>query len=164
MVVGIDVGLTGGLAALGTTLKTARCMPIIPGSRKGSRKGSKNELDIDEVVNWIRELAKTHAIRLVVIERQRSMPKQGVTSMFRLGEVYGALQGVVRALGLPMLKVQPKDWKDVVLRGTAKDKPAAIQHVRGRYPGIDMDVGKRKVIYHDGMADAVCIAEYGWGL
>ena len=57
--------------------------------------------------------------------------------------------------------VTPQAWKAAILAGTPKDKTAAIQHVDRVYPSLNIDVGTKKVIYHDGVADAVCLAEYG---
>lgn len=46
-----------------------------------------------------------------LIEKQQAMPKQGVSSMFTLGEGYGFLQATVMTLGLPLDFVRPAEWK-----------------------------------------------------
>lgn len=160
-VAGIDVGIGGGLSVLSDKIKAAIPMPIFKGVESASK------IDVVSVKQWIQRMYDAHVAAggmqctpTVVIEVQRPMPKQGVTSMFHLGESYGLLQGVAIISGWPMRLVQPKSWKNVVLEGTAKDKTAAIEFVRAKYPGIELNVGVRKVIYHDGMADAVCIADY----
>ena len=164
LAIGVDVGIGGGLAALSDKVKQAIPMPIF----EGTKGGSPSKIDIVGVMKWIQSMELAHrmaggspCLPTVVIEIQRAMPKQGVTSMFHLGESYGLLQGMPLALGWPVKLVQPKAWKAVVLAGTAKDKTAAIEFARSKYPDIDLNVGVRKVIYHDGMADAVCIADYG---
>jgi len=63
------------------------------------------------VVSMLRSLSYGPDIALVLIEKQQSMPKQGVSSTFTLAEGYGLLQGVVMALGLPMDFVRPAEWK-----------------------------------------------------
>lgn len=164
MTIGIDVGIGGGLAALSDKIQMAAPMPIF----EGTKGGSPSKIDIMGVKYWVENAIKAHqmsggapVVPVFVIEIQRAMPKQGVTSMFHLGESYGLLQGLPLALGWPLKLVQPKAWKAVVLNGTPKDKTAAIEFVRAKFPKIDLNVGVRKVIYHDGMADAVCIADYG---
>jgi Holliday junction resolvasome RuvABC endonuclease subunit len=97
---------------------------------------------------------------LIAIEAQQAMPKQGLVSTMHLGESFGILQGIVIGLQLPLVLVKPKQWKKTVLADTPMDKSAAINYVIQRYPKIDMNVGTRKVIYHDGIADAVCIADH----
>lgn len=160
-VVGVDVGIGGGLAVLSDKLTRSTPMPIFKGVESASK------IDIVGVKKWIEDAVVAYVmagggnvIPTVVIEIQRPMPKQGVTSMFHLGESFGLLQALPLTMGWPLRLVQPKSWKNVVLEGTAKDKTAAIEYVRAKYPNIDINVGVRKVIYHDGMADAVCIADY----
>lgn len=160
-VVGIDVGIGGGLAVLSDRLKAATEMPIFKGVESASK------IDAVGVRKWIEDNYRAYVaaggppcIPTVVIEIQRAMPKQGVTSMFHLGESFGLLQGVPLMMNWTTRLVQPKSWKNVVLEGTAKDKTAAIEYVRAKYPDLNLNVGVRKIIYHDGMADAVCIADY----
>lgn len=96
----------------------------------------------------------------VYIEKAQAMPGQGVASMFNYGKGFGLILGVCEALGIPYRLITPQAWKKVVLSGTAKDKDAAVNFVRRAYPGVNLTPG-RKQKPHDGMADAVCIAEYG---
>lgn len=173
--IGIDVGIAGGLALLGDTVASTVEMPIIPGtpSKVKGKRGSPSKLDGQAIRAWLLssiELfevptagALDRAIRntVICIEKQQAMPKQGLVSTFHLGESYGILQGIAMGLQIPIMLIGPKQWKKVVLANTQMDKTAAIDYVRNRYPTIDLDVGKRKEIFHDGMADAVCIADYG---
>lgn len=68
--------------------------------------------------------------------------------------------GIVEAAGIPYRLVTPQAWKKRVLAGTTKDKDAAISFVRRAYPTIDLTPGKKRTP-HDGIADAVCLAEWG---
>ena len=141
-------------------------MPIIQGTpKKGSQRGSKSKIDIVGVRRWIQDvmtIARPDDSPVVILEIQHPMAKQGVTSMFHLGESYGMLEALPQVMGWGLVQVQPQRWKGEILAGTTKDKTAAIQWCLGRYPGLDLNVGVRKVINHDGMADAACIAQYGW--
>jgi len=93
------------------------------------------------------------------IEKAQAMPKQGVVSMFNYGMGFGELKGLLTGLGVPYKEIQPQRWKKDILQGTKKDKGAAIKYCQMAYPTIDLTPG-RKTKPHDGIADAVCIAEY----
>lgn len=170
--IGIDIGVAGGLACIANNYARVIEMPIF----KGTKGGSKSKTDIVGVNNWISDRImdvtkvsgyqeKGHDILhgeiCVTMEAVHAMPGQGVTSMFHFGESYGMLQAMALINGWKLNLVTPQAWKKDILAGTPKDKTAAVQHVRAMYPALDLNVGKKKVIYHDGMADAVCLAEYG---
>lgn len=165
LVFGIDVGIGGGLAAIGNKVRKAIQMPIF----EGTAGGTKSKIDVLGVRDWINRAVLEETppgsvapIPYVALEIQGAMPGQGVVSMFHLGESYGLLQATIIMAGWNLYQVRPQAWKKVVLAGTQKDKTAAIEYVRTTHPEIDINVGVRKIIYHDGMADAICIADYQW--
>lgn len=144
--VGIDPGLKGGVAFLPSGQDPyAYPMPVLG-----------KEIDIPTLIDWFRPIERP----LVVIERAQAMPAQGVRSMFNYGKGYGKILGALEALSISYLTPTPHQWKRLVLAGTSRDKTAAIEHVRRRYPSVDLCPGRRKA-YSDGMADAMCLAEYG---
>ena len=154
MVCGIDVGLNGAIAFLSKDKQIAYRMPLLG-----------KDLNIHRFV----ELLNEYKPELVIIEHQQAFPKQGVVGVFRLGYHYGALSSAIIVAGYPIQTVRPKLWKDRVLKGTKKDKAAAIKYVMRKYPNLEL-VGyekRRKKEIPDGVADAICIAEYGlkeiWG-
>jgi crossover junction endodeoxyribonuclease RuvC len=144
-VIGIDPGQHGAVAFLNGDLAEAIPTPL-----------NGKEIDGRELAAWL-YLRKPG---LIVIEKVGAMPRQGVSSTFKFGRNFGMLLGVVEALGLPYRLVTPQAWKKVVLAGTSRDKLAAIEHVHRAYPAIDLTPGRRRTP-HDGIADAVCLAEYG---
>lgn len=147
IVVGIDPGLKGGYAILSNDgALSASPLPVVGG-----------DIAVREIMDEIDVLGPPD---LVVIERVHSMPAQGVKSTFTFGKGFGRLTGMVEGARWPLLLVNPTTWKKVVLHGTAKDKPAACAHVRGRYPNVALIPPSCRV-EHDGVADAVCIAEWG---
>ncbi|GAJ23912.1 unnamed protein product [marine sediment metagenome] len=91
------------------------------------------------------------------------MPAQGVASSFRFGEQLGIIRGLCRGLKLSVTLVTPQRWKKIILDGYDKgDKSSAIQYVKDKHPGLLPKVNKQTL---SGMADAVCLAEYGaWHL
>ncbi|MFJ5538565.1 RuvC family protein [Vreelandella titanicae] len=146
MIIGIDPGQGGGISYIAPSGGAGgRPMPL-----------TGKEIDGHGVTAMLRELCPS----VVFIEKVHAMPKQGVSSTFKFGMGYGLVIGVCEALGIPYRLVTPQAWKKVVLAGTTKDKDAAVSFVRRAYPGVDLTPGKKRVP-HDGIADAVCIAEFG---
>jgi crossover junction endodeoxyribonuclease RuvC len=151
-VFGIDPGKAGGFAVGGTTLRDIRGykMPIVGG-----------EIDIAPIAKAIRETSSDPKKVLVIIEKVHAMPGQGVSSTFSFGCGYGKLIGMCQALNVAFDLVLPNAWKKVVLAGTTKDKQAAIDYVNRIHTEVDLvPQGCRKP--HDGIADAVCLVEWGF--
>ena len=146
MIVGIDPGKAGGIAYIDPAGgATARPMPV-----------AGKEIDGHELANALRGLV----IDTVIVEKAQAMPGQGVTSMFNYGAGFGKILGVLDTLGVAYRLVTPQQWKKVVLAGTPKDKAAAVAFCRRAYPGVSLTPGRKRTP-HDGMADALCMAEYG---
>jgi len=119
----IDPGLSGAACILeqinGVTVLTSILdLPIIG-------EGPKRRLDAVTFARWLTDHAPWHAY----IENGRSMPRQGVSSMFRYGRVCGAVEGVVAAARIPITMVEPNVWKKHLrLNGSKEDaKLRAIQ-------------------------------------
>lgn len=145
-IISVDPGLKGALVAI--TEDDTIAYTTMPVSGK--------EIDLPTVAQWI----KTMNPQLVVIEKVGSMPKQGLASTFKFGKGYGAIQGICAALNVPIELVTPQRWKKTVLAGTKKDKSAAIAYCRRAFPEIDL-VQPRCRTPHDGVADALCILQFG---
>ena len=144
--VAVDPGLKGGIAALhGDGSITAVPMPV-------AGKG----LDLAAIAGIIRD----NAPAWIIVEKVGAMPGQGVTSMFTFGMGYGAVQGIAAALSVPVELVTPQRWKSTVLHGTAKDKASAIAYCRRVFPSVPL-VPPRCRSPHDGLADSLCLLEYG---
>ena len=155
IVIGVDPGKKGGLCFM------RRGEGILDALRMQMHG---RDISYDALIGFIRkvecELQKPRCEdMLVVIEKVHSMPAQGSKSTFTFGEGYGRLKGVCEALRVPFQLVTPQAWKKEVLQGTDKSKEAAIEWVKMRYPAVDLARGGR--VDSDGIADAVCIAEYG---
>lgn len=74
---------------------------------------------------------------------------------------YGMIIMSLTASQIRYETVKPQTWKADILKGTAKDKEAAIEYVARKHPQVDLTPGKMRKP-HDGIADSVCIAEYGY--
>ena len=152
IILGIDPGNSGGLAIITESDGVVPfVMPVL--------KGKKTTIDLQSVVDIMWTFIEQGKDRIAVIEKVHSMPKQGGASIFSFGYGYGAIIGILTALKIPYLNPTPQQWKKVVREGTNKDKIAAINFVKNRYPDVDMKPGK-KTVDDDGIADAVCLAYY----
>lgn len=140
---GIDPGSKGGWAVLGDD-QDAGAMPMVG-----------KEIDAYALAAVLNKYRPS----LVVVERAQAMPRQGVSSMFNYGKGFGKILGVLEAGCWSHQLVTPQQWKRSVLAGTAKDKFAAINHCHRRYPMVDLVPGRARKP-QDGIADAVCMAEY----
>lgn len=160
-ILAIDPGLKGGIAWGNDSV--VQTMPM-PANDVG--------LDLGKIV----ELFLVFEPELIVIEHVQNMPgedsegnhtqKNGASAMFRFGQGYGALQGIVmtyRQINLNIPKIfypTPQQWKRVILPGRTKGKQGAIDYCKTQFPHINLILpGCRKE--HDGMADAICLLRYG---
>tara|TARA_Y100001970_G_scaffold139877_1_gene172166 strand:- start:3369 stop:3857 length:489 start_codon:yes stop_codon:yes gene_type:complete len=150
-IIGIDPGLSGGIAVL-DDLKIFEIfdMPIMSEGKK-----NKNQLNSAQLVNIIKKhiiLGKT----FVIVEQVSAMPGQGVTSMFNFGQTFGSIKGIAAALNLPIFYVRPNKWKKhFELINSSKD--ASRTKVIEMYPSISGRLSKKKDV---NKADAILIARY----
>ena len=154
--IGIDVGLKGAIAILQEGAPPdVRAMPLLPGKRQR----------IDE--RQVRDLLAGTQLRepFAVLEEHRPFlkPRQrqpGAYALFRLGEKYGFIRGLLVALVIPFEEVAPRKWQKVY--GISKETKVQSIEMAGRlFPGVDLRATSRCRKLHDGMADALLMAEYG---
>jgi hypothetical protein len=152
LVCGIDLGLEGGVAFMDLAGDEvwAAAMP----TRKNSHGGK--DVDVLALRVILRDQTRDRGcerLTRVVIEHTHAFGKERPKSIFSFGRGTGRVQALLELEGYGYEEVQPTAWKKVVLAGTKRDKAAAIGWVRGRWPRL-MTQDK------DGIADAVCLAEY----
>lgn len=151
IIVGIDPGLKGGIAVFEDgKLSKVKAMPTF----------EEKSMDFGSIVEDLR------AADAVVLEEQFIKPTGGMAQrgMAKTMRNFGNLEGILRGLGVPHQVVKSQLWKGKVLKGTAKDKTAAIAYVQARYPAVSLMAKPRSRVPSDGMAEAVCIGEYGLSL
>ena len=150
-IIGIDPGLSGGIAIL-DDLKVFDFfdMPIMSEGKK-----NKNQLNSAQLVNII----KKHIVSgntFVIVEQVSAMPGQGVTSMFNFGQTFGSIKGICAALNLPIFYVRPAKWKKhFELINSSKD--ASRTKVIEMYPSLSNQLAKKKDV---NKSDAILIARY----
>ena len=144
--VAFDPGKKGGIAKLVNGTFDAIPMPI-----------AGKDLDFQVIIQLLESIEPDKAI----VEQQHSRPGMGGAMMFQMGVGYGLILGALKALKVPTEIVTPQAWKKEVLAGTPKDKDAAIAYCKHAFPSVSLLATERSKKPHDGMADALCILEYG---
>ena len=151
-IIGIDPGLSGGIAIL-DDLKIFDIydMPIMSEGKK-----NKNQLNSAQLVNIIKNNIIPSGDTFLIVEQVSAMPGQGVTSMFNFGQTFGSIKGICAALNLPIFFVRPAKWKKHFdLINSSKD--ASRTKVIEMYPSISPRLSKKKDV---NKADAILIARY----
>jgi len=151
-IIGIDPGQSGAIA----WIKGKKVKAVMMPTQKMTK--TKNELDGQTIC----KLLKKHKVDHVFIEKVHSMPQQGVSSTFTFAKGYGILIGICTALEMPFTLVTPQAWKKVICAGMPKgSKDISIIVAKRLWPKINLYPTSRCTKESDGMADALCIAEYG---
>lgn len=151
-VLGIDPGVSGAIAlydtdTLALDVHDVPVLKVLTGARK-----ARNELDVASIFQIIQELAPDRAF----IEQVGAMPGQGVVSMFRFGDAFGVLRGVVTGAQIPLDYVRPQEWQKLVRMPRGDD--AGRLRVNQLFPKSS-NLFKRKLDHN--RADAALIAYAG---
>ena len=94
---------------------------------------------------------------MAVLEHVGAMPGQGVTSMFSFGENFGYLKGLLEAFEIPYELVRPQRWKkELGISG----KNQSVEVCKRLFPGVSLRKEERSRKDHDGMAEALLMAEF----
>jgi hypothetical protein len=151
-IIAIDPGLKGGLATYTPQEGlNVRRMPL----------NEDRKFDIKLVAEFLSEQSRDAT---VVIERQHSMPKQGVASTFTTGFNFGQLVGLAVGMGFTVEVVSARTWKGALLPDPAdrRGKEGTIRFVQERWPDTSF-IPPRCRSVHDGLADAAAIVAYWIG-
>jgi crossover junction endodeoxyribonuclease RuvC len=156
MILGIDPGLTGGLAIIKDdgSLFTYAVMPSYKVQTK--RGGSHRHIDIRVLDLWME--GRLDVIDRCYLELAASRPGQGAQSTFKFGQVFGAIEAVLVLRKIPYQLVHPATWSCKIHAGiskTIKPKDRSKMVMKRMYPNLVNDV------VHDGVIDAFLIAQWG---
>lgn len=167
-VIGIDPGLDGGIASieLGSIGEPVNVVVI----RMPTKPGPAGRRDVDgcEVSAFLEDVNYHGTILSVAVESVHSMPRQGVTSAFNFGKGYGKILGIIESLEISLQEPTPVQWQKLVLAGMKtkatkskrRDKNTSIRFVLNQFPKVNLKATDRSKTLHDGMAEAICLAEY----
>lgn len=159
-VIGIDPGLSGGLAFYNTDKLIVYPTPVHTLKfTKNGKKSTRKEMSLDSVRELLAEYdGVTFQIECAYLEHVTAMPGQGVTGMFRFGQNFGQWQGILAGLGIRTVLVRPQTWKASL--GLTRSKSTSLEMARELWPDNAEDSFRLKK--HDGMAEAALIAKYGY--
>jgi crossover junction endodeoxyribonuclease RuvC len=102
-VLAVDPGLSGAAAVLDRQGDIVDAFDL-PATGEGPRR----RIDTANLADLIRARAP---YAFAIVEQVGARPGQGVSSMFRFGQAYGTILGVIGALAIPVRHVSPAKWK-----------------------------------------------------
>ena len=157
MIIGIDNGLDGGLAAISKhtgALIDKTIMPTI-------HRAGKREVDARALYEWIMGLEQGTNDFLVAVEEplKHAKSSQAVRSM---GISFGKIMGVCESRQWSHCCVSVHKWQKFMLGNVPKGctKQAALWKAECLSPDEGCQKSKRATKPHDGMVDAFLIARY----
>lgn len=155
--IGIDNGLSGGLAAIMPCGDpTCIAMPT-----RGKAKG--NEVDALAVADWLDSIKDSFEDGLRVVIETPGKFSKGIQAVSSMWDSYGALRAVCEVKRIRHYRIAPQHWQKVMMPGCKKGdtKPAALQKARQLWPNEAFLATDRSTKPHEGLIDAALIAEYG---
>lgn len=150
VIFGIDPGFTGAIAVFrpNTWSLDVYDMPVLPNAK------GKTEINLFALHDVLeREGDGRH---IAVVEQVSAMRGQGVSSMFRFGQGFGAVQMGLASHKIETHYVTPAKWKGYF--GLSKDKGVSRGLAAQRFPSY---AEKFKRVKDDGRAEATLLALYG---
>lgn len=169
-VLGIDPGLDGALSLSNKDGEEVRRwkMPLIELAKKKKKDQKKagimRIIDEDTLVKIIDEIISiTNGHVCAYLEKVSAMPGQGVSTMFKLGEGYGIMRGVL-AGKMQRTLVHPATWTKEMHSGVPsglKSKGASLYVIKQLYPKETFYRTEGCRTFDDGFVDARLISEYG---
>jgi crossover junction endodeoxyribonuclease RuvC len=152
LIIAIDPGLTGALGFLRDGVFVG--VEDMPTVLKGV--GSvKSEVSPQGMKTLIRERLQPDEAVVAVIEKVGAMPGQGVSSVFSLGDSYGAARAVLATAGFELVQVHPVTWKKYFKLTSDKELSRAL--ATRLFPTAPLHLKK-----HDGRAEALLLARWLW--
>lgn len=163
--VGIDPGADGGIA----------CIDINGHTKKWVMPNTGNGIEILELVKILDDLKEQYSVTLI-LEEVHSIFGTSAKSNFSFGFTCGAIHTIVVTRLLKLLPVQPKAWQKVIWANCDKvykslkekqktpsidTKATSLNACRRLFPLLDLRKSARASKAHDGIVDAILIAEYG---
>ena len=140
IIIGIDPGQKGGIAAINSYEIFVQSMP-------------------DTVKGIVEAIRIWKSDAYLVVERAQAMPRQGVTGVFSYGQHYGGFEAIAACFGIPFMTVRPQEWKKAM--GLNSDKTSSIIECERLFPQANIYPTPRCKKPSDGMAEALLIAEWG---
>ena len=152
--IGVDNGLNGALVAIqGNKILEKIVMPTVSSTK------NKREYDNFGVIAFFNRYKDA----TVILEKAHAMPVLGKVQAFNFGKGFGLMIGILSALQFRYHVVHPKTWQKQMFKDInyTDTKQASALIAQRLYPGIDFTATERSKKIHDGITDALLLAEYG---
>lgn len=141
--IGIDPGKSGGIALI----DLERCI------------SSTEPYSDQALIKLCADVSQdSYKYSICCLEKVGAMPGQGVVSMFSFGQSVGYIKGVLEAFRIPYQEITPQKWKREF--GLTSDKAKSAEVCRKLFPDVSLLATPRCKKPHDGMAEALLMAEY----
>jgi len=157
--VGIDNGISGGLAAIsdhpGVDIIAMLPMPV-----SKARKG--NEVNIRAIHLWLSETTGGNLSNAVYVVEEPGGSKSAKAAASMTGSFH-ALRGFFETKFLRWERITPKAWQRKLIPGckTGDTKARALEAAGRIWPHETFLASPRCRVPHDGLIDAALIAEFG---
>lgn len=158
--VGVDNGLTGGIAILKDGKLFLNVMPT-------TNDGKKNHVDVETFHSIIMRHAGFAGNRDVFVVYERPVGSQNVSAAVSMQDSFARVESVLILLCLRREPITPQKWqkmfwtKPKMPKGKKFDtKAAALKVATQLHPGVDWLASPRCRKPHDGIVDSVLIMEY----
>lgn len=171
---GIDPGKSGGIALISDTGKVS--VFATPTTKD-------NELDIEAIYQLLYETQyvciQQNQQLYCVLEDVHSIFGMSAKSNFQFGRGLGILEGILGSLKIEFVKITPKVWQKEVwgnIEPIATDtgkllkngqpklkidtKATSLMVAKTLFPDVNLLATSRSKVEHDGIVDALLIAEY----
>ena len=155
VIIGIDNGVSGGLAAISKS--TGWIIDMLPMPTQKARKG--NEIDIAAVWQWIRAQDEPGKLSIVIEEPTGSKSAQACASM---SGSFHAIRALCVLKNIRWHRITPQSWQKEMLPGckAGDTKPRAKARVKELWPETSFRATERCKTPHEGIVDAALIAEF----
>lgn len=161
--VGIDIGKNGAIAVIHKKTVLTYPMPKI-----------KTELDYHELSRLVSQFNSNSERCHVVFEKLGVIYGTSKGTAFSMGTQSGAVEMSCICRGIPYTKVRAVDWQKAMFQGvdeitrpsstgkkSVRDtKAMALVAIKRIFPDLQLTFGGRALKAHDGLVDAVLMAEY----
>lgn len=157
--VGIDPGTRGGLVAINALGEVLSAI-VMPMDGKA--------VSLVKVREWLVEVSlavgRPSGRLLVALEKPSVRPGQNPSGTLTMGMNWGRLQAALELSDAEYVVVTPQTWRRGlgIPQGSTRDqcKEGALDMARTQFPDLDLLPGTRRIKPHDGLVDAVLLAQY----
>lgn len=163
--VGIDNGISGAMAAMVPDSSVAGGWRVMTTRTPTLKVGDVELVDIMAAKRWLVSVGPLENMH-VIMEAGQKQPVFGIKGNFSTGFSYGAFFSFLRLMGVAASIINPKNWQNDMFRGLSArmktdTKACSIEMCRRLFPRVSLIATERCTKDHDGIADALCMAEWG---